>query len=168
MSFDRRFVLKASMTAAVSAYLTGFEAVPSAQVARRRHNVASADGKAMLAKYAKAVGLMQDPKKFPPSDPRSWNFQWYTHWVPGPQPWAAAVVIKSDMIKKIFGGTPANDPNRQLADLMWDTCQRHSFNPADPNFFQELFFCVWHRWYLYYFEDIVRGVLDDDAFTLPY
>src|SRR5262249_47053655 len=29
-------------------------------------------------------------------------------------------------------------------------------------------FCNWHRHYVYLFEDIIRGVLNDNTFTLPY
>jgi tyrosinase len=65
-------------------------------------------------------------------------------------------------------GKPAPDPGRQLAEAMWDNCQAHSSKPSDPNFFQEMYFCNWHRDYVYYFEEIIRGVLNDPTFTLPY
>jgi tyrosinase len=72
------------------------------------------------------------------------------------------------MINQVFMGKPQNDPGRQLADAMWDNCQAHSSNPSDPNFFQEMYFCNWHRHYVYYFEEIIRAVLNDQTFTLPY
>jgi tyrosinase len=55
-----------------------------------------------------------------------------------------------------------------LAEAMWDDCQAHSSNPNDPAFFQEMLFCPWHRYYVYYLEQIVRAVLADPSFTLPY
>ena len=122
----------------------------------------------MLAKYATAVGRMKDATKYPPTDPRSWNFQWYTHWIPGPSAFPGAQTAKQQMISQVFAGKPATDPQRQLADAMWDNCQAHSFNPSDPNFFQEMYFCNWHRHYVYQFEEIIRGVLNDQTFTLPY
>jgi tyrosinase len=169
MDFDRRSVLKASLTAAIAAYATDFSLSAVAEAPRKRFSATTTEGKAMLVKYAKAVGTMMDPKKIPVTDPRSWTFQWYTHWIPGPQfPWSAVVTAKDGMLKTVFPGRPATDPARQLAEAMWDTCQPHGANTSDPNFFQEMFFCVWHRWYLYYFEEIVRGVLADNTFTLPY
>jgi tyrosinase len=141
----------------------------SAQGTRTRYSATSAQGKQMLIKYAKAVGMMMDNSKFPRSDPRSWDFQWYTHWIPGPQsPWSAVATAKTNMINQVFAGKPPNDPNRLLAQAMWDDCQAHASNPNDPNFFQEMFFCVWHRFYVYYFEEIIRAVLPDTTFTLPY
>jgi tyrosinase len=87
MPLTRRSLLQAGVTAGVSAFALPWTreagAQPVSGALRTRYNVRSAKGKAMLAKYAKAVGLMMDATKYPPSDPRSWTFQWYTHWVPG-------------------------------------------------------------------------------------
>src|SRR4029450_2483328 len=123
---------------------------------------------ALPAKDATAVGLTMDATKYPPNDPRSWTFQWYTHWVPGAISWPQAPIDKTTAINKAFAGKPANDPGRLLAQAMWDDCQAHSTNPGDPNFFQEMYFCVWDRFYVYYFEQIIRAVLNDATFTLPY
>ena len=87
---------------------------------------------------------------------------------PGPQSWVPAQPVKAQMINTVFAGTPPNDPGRLLAQGMWDTCQAHASNPNDPNDFQELFFLPWHRFFVYYFEEIIRSVLNDNAFTLPY
>src|SRR5262249_14430613 len=92
-----------------------------------------------------------------------------THWIPGPQrPWSDVAKKKRETIDQVFTGTPPDDPRRALAQAMWDDCQSHGSIPNDPNFFQEMYFCVWHRWYVYYFEEIVRAVLKDPTFTLPY
>lgn len=175
MSVSRRSVLKAGVAAGAAALASPWTSVADAQqklaptTTRVRYKATSPQGKAMLVKYAKAVALMSDASKYPPGDPRSWNFQWYTHWVPGPQsPWSAVAQAKAAMIDKVYAGLPPTDPNRLLAQAMWDDCQAHGQIPADPNFFQEFYFCVWHRYYVYYFEEIIRGVLQDNTFTLPY
>jgi tyrosinase len=168
MALSRRTVLRAGVTAGAAVLARPLEPVVFGQPMRTRYNVNSAPGKAMLAKYATAVGQMMDASRFPRTDPRSWNFQWYTHWIPGPSAFPAAQTAKQQMINQVYMGKPASDPQRQLADAMWDNCQAHSVNPSDPNFFQEMYFCNWHRHYVYYFEEIVRGVLNDATFTLPY
>jgi tyrosinase len=105
------------------------------------------------------------------SDPKSWVFQWYTHWVKGPQaPVAAVVQAKSDELNRIF---PNGGPNRDLAQDMWDTCQAHGqgiFPTDDPNFppEDERYFLPWHRMYVYFFERIIRSVSGVPNFTLPY
>ena len=115
-----------------------------------RYNLASANGQVMLKKYAQAVKLMM---ALPPSNPLSWTFQWYTHAVP-------SNTTKAAQISSIFGPNPS--PNKTLATAMWNTCQAH-FNQAD-----EPYFLPWHRMYVCYFEDIIRTVLKDPKFTLPY
>jgi tyrosinase len=138
----------------------------NAQVSSVRYSATSPRGKAMLAQYARAVEKMS---RMPKGDPRHWEFQWYTHWIPGPQsPWSAAVAKKNEMIASVYAGKPPTDPNRRLAEAMWTTCQPHGGNPGDPNMFQRQFFLPWHRYYVYYFEQIIRAVLPDPTFTLPY
>src|SRR5262249_32330707 len=115
-----------------------------------RYNLASANGQAMLKKYAAAVKSMM---ALPPSNPLSWTFQWDTHAVPTSTTKAAA-------LNTIFG--PGSSPNKTLATAMWNTCQGH-FATAD-----EPYFLPWHRMYVCYFEEIIRAVLKDPKFTLPY
>jgi tyrosinase len=132
-----------------------------------RYSAQSSQGKAMLKLYARAVDIMMH--KVPKGDPRHWDFQWYSHWIPGPgSPWPAVETKKNDTLQAVYGGQPPTDPNRKLATVMWDGCQAHSFNPNDPSFYQELFFLPWHRYFVYYFEEIIRSVLQDATFTLPY
>src|SRR3954452_21130946 len=153
MSITRREILAAGASAGAALSL-GWESA-AAQGGSTRFSATSPQGKQMLVKYAKAVGLMMDNGKFPKTDGRSWDFQWYTHWIPGPQsPWSAVATAKTNMINQVFAGKPPNDPQRLLAQAMWDFCQAHGFNPGDPNFFQEMYFCIWHRWYVYFFENI--------------
>jgi len=115
-----------------------------------RYNLATPGGKIMLDAYAKAVKIMMG---LPASNPLSWTFQWYTHAVP-------SNTSKSAQLTAIFGA--GSSPAKTLATAMWDTCQAH-FNAAD-----EPYFLPWHRMYVCYFEMIIRKVLNDAKFTLPY
>jgi hypothetical protein len=51
---------------------------------------------------------------------------------------------------------------------VWDGCQAHATNPSDPEQFQQWFFLPWHRLMLIQFEGVIREVLHDEDFTLPY
>jgi tyrosinase len=112
----------------------------------------TAAGQEMLMIYAKAVGAMMDPSKYPEGDPRSWTFQWYTHMVRGDR-------TKNAELQRIYG---ANGTHRELAKLMWNTCEAHLDASREP------FFLPWHRLYLLAFEDIVRVVSGRADFALPY
>jgi len=117
-----------------------------------RYSVESPQGQAMLQRYAEAVRRMM---ALPGSNPMSWVFQWYTHWVRSDRTKAAEIVA-------IFGSGAS--PSRTLADRMWNSCRAHfNFGTTD-----ELFFLPWHRMYVDFFERICRRVLDDGTFTLPY
>jgi hypothetical protein len=107
----------------------------------------------MLAVYAKAVALMM---ALPEGDPRSWTFQWYSHWVKGPQDDTG----KLAELSRIYGS--ASSPQRSLAQQMWSGCQAHGQN-QDENFF-----LPWHRMFVLAFENIVRAVAEEPYFTLPY
>jgi tyrosinase len=114
-----------------------------------RYDARSPSGQAMLKIYADAVAKM---KAIPPDDPRSWTFQWYTHWVNG-------VTTKDDEVMRIF---PSPGPARNLAEEMWSTCQAHG-DGEDENMF-----LPWHRMFVLYFESIIRNVSGVESFTLPY
>ena len=80
-----------------------------------RYNATSSQGKAMLKIYEKAVGDMMT--KIPKGDPRNWDFQWYTHWIPGPiNDWNAAVKKKNDTIQATLSGQAANRSASQTGD----------------------------------------------------
>jgi tyrosinase len=168
MPISRRRVVEAGITAGLAGGFLSFPASVVFAESRTRFSATSAQGKAMLAKYATAVGAMMDAGIYPTSDARSWNSQWYTHWVPPAIAWDQALAAKTKLVDTAFTGKPPDDPARLLAEAMWNSCQSHGRNPADPLFFQRTFFCVWHRYFVYYFENIVRAVLKDDTFTLPY
>jgi len=88
--------------------------------------------------YARAVAEMQTR---PINDPTSWRYQAAIHdYIPGSDPLATADdVIPSD------------------ADRFWAKCQHLSW-----------FFLPWHRLMLIQFEGVIREVLHDENFTLPY
>lgn len=63
-------------------------------------------------------------------------------------------------------GTP---PGAQAdAEAVWDGCQAHPYNPSDPEQYQQWYFLPWHRLMLYQFEGVIREVLHDEDFSLPY
>jgi tyrosinase len=162
MKSTRRNILVGSATmAALATSPVGKAAAPAT-----RYNAKSAEGKVMLAKYARAVARMKD---LPPTDPRNWNFQWFTHWIPGFDPrsnWEGSELLKKTVLDQTFGPRPS--PERSLAEEMWNACQSHGKNPHNPNAFATTYFLPWHRWFVFFFEQIIRGVLNDDSFTLPY
>jgi tyrosinase len=144
----RKFVATGLAGAGVSAMPSFMREANAAPMTR--FDLMSPNGQAMLKKYAQAVKIMMAT---PATSPLSWTFQWYTHAVP-------SNTTKSAQLAAIFGAGPS--PAKTLATQMWDTCQAH-FNAAD-----EPYFLPWHRMYVCFFEMIIRKVLNDNAFTLPY
>ncbi len=144
----RRFVATGLAGAGVSALPIFAEPANAAVVTR--YNLKSANGQIMLKKYAQAVKLMMARQ---PNDPLSWQWQWYTHAVP-------TNTTKTQQINQIFG--PGASANKTLATQMWSTCQGHFGASGEP------YFCPWHRMYVCFFEAIIRKVLNDNTFSLPY
>jgi N-acetylneuraminic acid mutarotase len=126
-----------------------------------RYNVNSPEGQVMLAKYARAVEIM---RTLPDYDQRSWQWWWNTHWIKG---FPAALW---DLSKKRKAEVIASLPpeSRADAEAVWNGCQAHPTDPADPEHYQQWFFLPWHRLMLRLFEGVVREVLHDEDFTLPY
>lgn len=124
--------------------------VAAEAVLRTRSSHDSVAGKVMLSKYGEAVRAMNS-SAISQSSPRSWIFQWYTHAVP---------TSKQAELRRVFGNQDSQ--LKQLATSVWGTCQAH-FPGADPDMF-----LPWHRMYLLAFEQVVRAVLADDDFDLPY
>jgi len=126
-----------------------------------RYNVNSPEGQVMLAKYARAVEIMRE---LPEYDQHSWKWWWYTHWVKG---YPAALW---DLSKKKKAEVIASLPPEYRADAeaVWNGCQSHAYNPADPEQYQQWYFLPWHRLMLNQFEGVIREVLHDEDFTLPY
>jgi N-acetylneuraminic acid mutarotase len=126
-----------------------------------RYNVNSPEGQVMLAKYAQAVEIMQ---ALPDYDQHSWRWWWYTHWVKGYPAalWDLSMKKKAEVIASL------PPEYRADAEAVWDGCQAHAYNPSDPEQYQQWFFLPWHRLMLNQFEGVIREVLHDEDFTLPY
>ncbi|MBO0904980.1 tyrosinase family protein [Jiella sonneratiae] len=151
MQTTRRNLLKvvASLTM-VGLLPVSFEHLAKAQPLRVRYDARSTEGKRMLQTYARAVQAM---KQTGAGTPASWTFQWYTHAVSGSS-------SKLAELNRIYGSQPS--PDRDLANRVWSTCQAHGSGTWEPNFLP------WHRALILFFEDTIRRVAQDDAFTLPY
>ena len=126
-----------------------------------RYNVNSPEGQVMLAKYARAVEIM---RTLPDYDQHSWNWWWNTHWVKG---YPAALW---DLSEKKKAEVIATLPKEYQADAeaVWNGCQAHPYNPSNPEQYQQWYFLPWHRLMLAQFEGVIREVLHDEDFTLPY
>jgi N-acetylneuraminic acid mutarotase len=126
-----------------------------------RYNVNSPQGQVMLAKYARAIEIM---KTLPSYDTRSWTWWWYTHWIKGPP--AFLWDFSREYKKKVIDSLPPE--KRAMAEAVWNGCQAHPYNPADPEQYQQWYFLPWHRLMLKQFEAVIREVLRDESFSLPY
>ncbi len=122
---------------------------PPSSGPRVRYDIRSPQGLANLQIYARGVAAMM---ALPTSDPRSWTFWWYTHFVRDDR-------SKASEINNVFGPSPS--AARTLANKVWSSCQSH--NGQDENFF-----LPWHRMYVLAFENIIRQVTGESNFTLPY
>ena len=134
------------------------QAQAQAQMPVTRHDVSTSQGQVMVEKYARAVAKMMDKTVIPEGNPTSWLFQFYSHAVDGNR-------TMSGEIARVYAGAAPSDPHRLLALAMWNTCQAHGMNNLPQD---ERMFLPWHRMFLYNFERIIRKVLADDTFTLPY
>ena len=126
-----------------------------------RYNVNSPQGQVMLAKYARAIEIMRE---LPEHDQRSWKWWWNTHWVKGfpASLWDSSRKIKTEVIASL------PPEYRADAEAVWNGCQAHPYNPSDPEQFQQWYFLPWHRLMLHQFEGVIREVLEDEEFSLPY
>ena len=126
-----------------------------------RYNVNTAEGQVMLAKYAQAIEIM---RQLPQHDQRSWQWWWNTHWIKGFPAflWGHSRKLKTEVIASLPPEARAD------AEAVWNGCQAHPANPSDPEQFQQWFFLPWHRLMLHQFEGVIREVLHDEEFTLPY
>ena len=115
----------------------------------------------MLAKYAQAIEIM---RTLPDYDTHSWTWWWNTHWIKGPPAflWDYSMKKKAEVIAALPKEYQAD------AEAVWDGCQAHPYNPSNPEQYQQWYFLPWHRLMLYQFEGVIREVLHDETFTLPY
>ena len=115
-----------------------------------RYDAATPEGKAMVVKLAKAVDAMTNK---PEQDPLNWTSWWYTHDVRDDRG-------KASEIARIFKNLPPQAS--QIAERTWGTCQPHHAGNLED------LFLPWHRYFVYTFERVVRIVIGDTDFTLPY
>ena len=115
----------------------------------------------MLEKYGRAVEIM---KSLPAYDTRSWTWWWNTHWIKGYP--AFLWDLSQKRKKEAIDSLPPE--YRAAAWAVWNGCQAHAYDPSDPEHFQQWFFLPWHRLMLHQFEGVIREVLHDESFTLPY
>jgi N-acetylneuraminic acid mutarotase len=148
-------------TAANSSAPAASQASKGAKNLDTRYNINSPEGQVMLAKYARAVEIM---RTLPDYDQHSWTWWWYTHWVKG---YPAALW---DLSEKKKAEVIATLPKQYQADaeVVWNGCQAHPYNPSNPEQYQQWYFLPWHRLMLKQFEGVIREVLHDEEFTLPY
>jgi hypothetical protein len=148
-------------TATTSSASAGSATSTSAGKGYTRYNVNSPEGQVMLAKYARAVEIM---RTLPDYDTHSWTWWWYTHWVKG---YPAALWDLSEKKKAEVIATLPKE-YRADAEAVWNGCQAHPYNPSNPEQYQQWYFLPWHRLMLAQFEGVIREVLHDEDFTLPY
>jgi N-acetylneuraminic acid mutarotase len=149
-------------TGGAKRFSLGIEPVPSApEKPYIRYNVNSPEGQVMLAKYGRAVEIM---KTLPSYDTHSWTWWWNTHWIKGYP--AFLWDLSQKRKKEAIDSLPPE--YRAAAEAVWDGCQSHAYDPSDPEHFQQWFFLPWHRLMLHQFEGVIREVLHDESFSLPY
>jgi N-acetylneuraminic acid mutarotase len=126
-----------------------------------RYNVNSPEGQVMLAKFVQAIEIM---RTLPDYDTHSWTWWWNTHWIKGPPAflWDYSRKKKTEVIAALPKEYQAD------AEAVWDGCQAHPYNPSNPEQYQQWYFLPWHRLMLSEFEGVIREVLHDETFTLPY
>jgi tyrosinase len=147
----RRNFLRLGGTAVVaSAFSRSPRAWSQSPTVLIRFDAATPDGKAMLAKLAQAVDAMVNK---PEQDPLNWTSWWYAHDVRGD-------TTKASEIARVFKNLPPQ--SSKIAERTWGTCQPHHAGDIED------LFLPWHRYFVYSFERVVRTVIGDPTFTLPY
>jgi N-acetylneuraminic acid mutarotase len=146
---------------------TGVKPVGGGKKVYIRYNVNSPEGKVMLAKYAQAVDLM---RQLPAYDQHSWQWWWNTHWIKGYPAflWDLSMKRKNEYIDSLATQYALPASFRADAMAVWDGCQAHTTDPSDAEHYQQWYFLPWHRLMLAQFEGVIRDVLHDEDFTLPY
>lgn len=164
---NRRDVLKAGVAGVGAAAFAPGLGGALAATDGVRSDLTTPAGRKMLDLYEQAVALMKKKEINDPPQPHSWTFQAYIHCLPRhpliPEAkdnylgnGSPAFLAKVD---EIYGKNPTGPAAdwKKAALACWSTCPHES-----P------YFLPWHRWYLHYFEEIIRGVLNNKDFYLPY
>jgi hypothetical protein len=110
-----------------------------------RYNANSPEGQANMKAMADALKKM---KQFPCDTTYSWYYQGAIHSVPD----------------QVANGNPYCPSYTSMKDMKpaWMNCTH------DPDGFSELHFLIWHRLYIWHFEQIIRKQSGKKDFTLPY
>ncbi|KGQ20218.1 Tyrosinase family protein [Lysobacter dokdonensis DS-58] len=147
ISLSRRRFLQGASAMPLATWLSSNAFAQSLPLVR--YDIASPQGLDMLTTYANAMRTMLAK---PETDPTSWLWQWYSHFVNG-------ATTKAAELTRIFGTTVT--PQSTLANEMWNTCQSHAGQNTNH-------FLPWHRMFVFFFEQIIREVSGRPDFTLPY
>jgi len=142
--------LRAGLLGAGALAMRSRVSYPQREQTTLRHDVASPEGTEMLRIFADAAGKMM---ALPGEDPRGWIFQWHIHAVADDR-------SKASELARLYPNSL--DPDRALAETVWDTCEAH-FDPLRVSFF-----LPWHRMHLTSFERLVRSVTGATHFAMPY
>jgi hypothetical protein len=139
-------MLTAGAVIPFSQWMAG-QAWARAPLVRRDYTTAAAATD--LGRYATAVKTMMAKAE---SDPQGWMFQWYIH------------AVRSDRTKagELARVYPVASPQKTLAQASWSTCQAHSAGTVED------YFLPWHRMYVFFLEAIMRNVIGQPTFALPY
>lgn len=110
-----------------------------------RKNANSPEAKADLEAMQIALQKM---RQLDCSNPSSWYYQGSIHWIPD----------------TVLNGNPycPSYTNARQLKLAWDNCTHTSSSSSGFNFL------IWHRFYILYFEQLVRDLSGYKDFALPY
>jgi tyrosinase len=125
-----------------------------------RYDVSTKEGKAALVKLENGIRLMKDETKFGKTHPFSYFYQAGFHGVRN-----NGDTNKDNIINALFANASAEEI--ASAKSVWNTCVNHYGTYEETTALRQ-WFLPWHRMYIYYFERIVRHVLGDKSFMLPY
>jgi tyrosinase len=126
-----------------------------------RYDVSTKQGKKALDNLETAIDHMN---KLPNTSPFSYFYQAGLHGVRYVDPGGSPTTDKDGIINTLFG----LDEDKKIARSVWNTCVNHYGSSLAVRQSLRDWFLPWHRMYLYYFERIVRHVLQDPTFMLPY
>ncbi len=87
-------------------------------------------------------------------NPLSWYYQGGIHWVP----------TGETQLRYLETNPLCSSYNQTMDELKvaWDNCTHSNAPTSDPNFL------VWHRFFVYHFENVVRVLSGNKNFALPY
>jgi hypothetical protein len=99
-------------------------------------------------------------RELPLYDQRSWTW-WNTHWIKGFR--RSCGLLRKQKTDVIASSTGYRADARPCG-----TAAKPTLQSSDPEQYQQWYFLPWHRLMLAQFERVIREVLQDEEFTLPY